>query len=118
MLFRSLLVLTWVAHSRSARIEVQPLPGDGATALQVGQRGSSAGPAGAASTSSREGAVRVVARPEAEVWVGGALRGKTPLRVVLPQGRHELRLVTAAGDERTQAVNVGPGEEEEVQVDF
>lgn len=65
-----------------------------------------------------KGTLKVNARPWAEVYVDGVSRGKTPLEMPIYEGTHELRLVTEAGEERIQRIEVKTGATEDVRVKF
>jgi tRNA A-37 threonylcarbamoyl transferase component Bud32 len=67
----------------------------------------------------RRGTLSVNAIPWANIFVDGRKVGPTPrLRLPLEAGRHHLRLVTKRGDTRTRVVDVAPGRESRVSINF
>ncbi|MEO1336128.1 MAG: PEGA domain-containing protein, partial [Myxococcota bacterium] len=64
------------------------------------------------------GVFKVLSRPWAEVFLDGKPLGNTPLTVDAYEGRHQLKLVSADGDERIQTITVGPGENPMIRVVF
>jgi serine/threonine-protein kinase len=70
-------------------------------------------------TLARKGSLSVNAIPWANVFVDGTAYGHTPrLRLPLDAGRHQLRLVTQAGDARTRTIDIAPGHDTRVTVSF
>jgi hypothetical protein len=67
----------------------------------------------------RRGSLSINAIPWAKVFLDDRSLGTTPRqRVAVEAGRHRLRLVTAKGDVRNQTVEIAPGKETLVSVDF
>ena len=66
----------------------------------------------------RRANVQVVSRPWAEVFLNGQPKGKTPTALNTYEGRHQLRLVTADGDERIQTIRVKAGDNPLIRVIF
>ncbi|MEM7676910.1 MAG: PEGA domain-containing protein, partial [Myxococcota bacterium] len=64
------------------------------------------------------GVFKVLSRPWAEVFLDGKPLGKTPLTVDAYEGKHQLKLVSPDGDERTQTIIVEPGDNPIVRVLF
>jgi serine/threonine-protein kinase len=67
----------------------------------------------------KRGSLSINAIPWANIFVDGRSVGPTPrLRLPLDAGRHHLKLVTKRGDTRLRTVEVAPGRESRVSVNF
>lgn len=64
------------------------------------------------------GKLKVIARPWAWVWMNGSKMGRTPITFEAYEGRHELRLVNEANEERIQVVDKKGDDEQLVTVKF
>ncbi len=65
-----------------------------------------------------KGALKVIARPWAWVYLDGEKVGRTPIRVEAYEGKHELRLVAESGEEQTRVVQTRGTDEQLVTVKF
>jgi hypothetical protein len=67
----------------------------------------------------QRGSQSINAVPWANVFIDGHSVGHTPrVGIALEAGRHQLRLTTSGGDTRTRAIDVQPGRELKVTVNF
>ena len=65
-----------------------------------------------------KGALRILSRPWAIVFVDGQRKGQTPLKVEVYQGRHRVRLETPDGQSEQLSVSITPGETETIKFKF
>jgi len=65
------------------------------------------------------GTLSVNALPWARIFVDGRSYGQTPRRnIALKTGSHQLKLVTAGGDERSRTIHISADRETRVSIDF
>jgi hypothetical protein len=62
--------------------------------------------------------IRVNSRPWAEVFIDGRSVGNTPVQRPVYEGKHEIRLVSPEAGERTELIELKPGEEKDLRVKF